>query len=155
MDSTIWQEAEVISEQVRVINRLLRQAVEADMEQSGLTAPQVTALRILVKSGGLSLKELSARMGLAHSTVSGIVDRLEKRELVARQVDPDDRRISRVVVTDLVTQYVGEVMQSQNQSRLARALQLGAPEERRLVQEGLRLLGRWLEEVSEGPPPAP
>jgi DNA-binding MarR family transcriptional regulator len=155
MDSTIWQEAEVISEQVRTINRLLRQAVEADMEQSGLTAPQVTALRILVKSGGLSLKELSARMGLAHSTVSGIVDRLEKRELVARQVDPDDRRISRVVVTDLVTQYVGEVMQSQKQSRLARALQLGSPEERRLVLEGLRLLERWLEQVSEGPPPAP
>lgn len=108
-----------------------------------------------MKSGGLSLKELSARMGLAHSTVSGIVDRLEKRELVTRQVDPDDRRISRVVVTDLVTQYVGEVMQSQKQSRLARALQLGTPEERRLVLEGLRLLGRWLGQVSEGPPPAP
>ena len=35
---------------------------------------------------GLSVKELSRRMGLSHSTVSGIVDRLERRGLVARRV---------------------------------------------------------------------
>jgi hypothetical protein len=46
-----------------------------------LTPAQVAALRILVDElrqcgGGLSLSELNRRMGLAHSTVSGIVSRL-------------------------------------------------------------------------------
>ena len=36
-------------------------------------------MRIVVRNDGISLKELSAAVNLAHSTVSGIVDRLEKR----------------------------------------------------------------------------
>jgi len=46
----------------------------------------------LVDSGGLSLKLLSEKVSLAHSTVSGIVDRLEKRGMVKPGVLASHRR---------------------------------------------------------------
>ena len=49
-------------------------------------------MHVLVHSEGISLRALSKELGLAHSTVSGIVDRLEKRGMVVRQTDEADRR---------------------------------------------------------------
>jgi DNA-binding MarR family transcriptional regulator len=42
--------------------------------------PQSAVIQAVVKHDGISLKDLSREVSLAHSTVSGIVDRLEKRE---------------------------------------------------------------------------
>jgi len=41
----------------------------------------------LARHGGMSVKELSQKVGLSHSTVSGIVDRLERKGLAARVQD--------------------------------------------------------------------
>ncbi len=72
-----------------------------------LTPPQVLALEALVDhhretGAGLSLSELSRRMGLAHSTVSGIVTRLERRGLLRRTTRPDDRRFVAIELTQPV-----------------------------------------------------
>ena len=52
-----------------------------------MTVPQVNALEELTRVDGLSLKALSARMGLSHSTVSGIVDRLGRRGFVLKALE--------------------------------------------------------------------
>ena len=73
--------AQEIEDHVRAVRQILRQPVEAEFARGNLTAPQRSVMQALFHGGGLSLKELSRRVGLAHSTVSGIVDRLEKRGL--------------------------------------------------------------------------
>jgi DNA-binding MarR family transcriptional regulator len=50
---------------------------------------------------GLSHGELAERLFAQRSTVSGIVDRLEDRGVVARETDPDDRRGLRLSLTPL------------------------------------------------------
>jgi DNA-binding MarR family transcriptional regulator len=45
-------------------------------------------------------------MGLAHSTVSGIVDRLEHKKLVHRQLDLQDRRYIRICLNQAVREYM-------------------------------------------------
>ena len=60
--------------------------------QFGLTGPQLWALWELNRAGTLSLKALSQRMHLEPSTVTGVVDRLQKRGLLVRVPDPEDRR---------------------------------------------------------------
>ncbi len=61
--------------------------------QHGLTGPQVTALKILEELGTLSLSELSARMSAKNSTITGIVDRMERDGLVKRERSESDRRV--------------------------------------------------------------
>lgn len=55
---------------------------------------------LLQLSDPLPMSELASRLGCDSSNVTGLVDRLEARRLVARQASFDDRRVKHVVLTD-------------------------------------------------------
>jgi DNA-binding MarR family transcriptional regulator len=57
----------------------------------------IKALHML--DGPLAMKDLGRRMHCDPSFVTGIADMLEKRGLAARESDPDDRRVKRLVLT--------------------------------------------------------
>src|SRR6185312_16627789 len=84
--------AQELEQHLTAIRQEIRRPVEAEFAKGGLTGPQRSVMQAVVHSEGRSLKELSAQVGLAHSTVSGIVDRLEKRGMLKRNANPTDRR---------------------------------------------------------------
>jgi MarR family transcriptional regulator, organic hydroperoxide resistance regulator len=64
-----------------------------------LSPPQAYALRQLAPERPLPMGDLADSLACDASNVTGIVDRLERRGLVARQVSPVDRRVKTLVVT--------------------------------------------------------
>ena len=66
----------------------------------GLTGPQVTAVKMLESLGDLSLSALSERMSAKNSTVTGIVDRMERDGLVQRIRSETDRRVVLIRLTE-------------------------------------------------------
>lgn len=66
----------------------------------GLTGPQISALKILEAVGELSLSELSERMSARNSTITGIVDRMERDGLVVRERSQSDRRVVKLRATE-------------------------------------------------------
>lgn len=78
-------------------------------------------------------------LGTSHSTVSGIVDRLQARSLVQRVQDDADRRYTRIRVTERVDHYV-QNMEVGAFGRLATALGNATDEQRRTIHDGLALL---------------
>src|SRR5271165_4020574 len=74
----------------RILDGMIRVFYEARQHSQslkaryGITAAQLQLLKLLEKQGDLTHSELSERLYLRGSTVSGIIDRLEKRELVKR-----------------------------------------------------------------------
>jgi DNA-binding MarR family transcriptional regulator len=135
--------AQEIDAHLRAIRRELRKPLATEIARGELTAPQ-RSMQILVGVDGLSLKELSRRAELAHSTVSGIVDRLEKRGLVARRPDSKDGRFSRIVVTDPVRNFVRHRLPELTRQPLIAALRRAKPRERTKIFVGLRALRRAL-----------
>ncbi|MBC7088341.1 MAG: MarR family transcriptional regulator [Tissierellales bacterium] len=75
-----------------------------------LTAPQFTALQILINSGGMTISELSQKMDLACSTITDLVDRMEKSELVKRTRDEKDKRVVRVTTLKKGGEVLNKVM---------------------------------------------
>lgn len=144
----LLREAEEVERAVRVLYRLLRRPFDPDIAASGLTAPQIDVLEELTRDDGLSLKELSARMALSHSTVSGIVDRLQRRGLVGREQNPKDRRYSRILLSEEVREYVRYMSPSRGLGPIPRALALASPEERAQILGGVGTLRRLLEKVA-------
>jgi DNA-binding MarR family transcriptional regulator len=65
----------------------------------GITGPQLWTLKTISQNGSLSLGELSERMYLHPSTITGIVDRLEKKAYVLRDRGEKDRRVVKVRLT--------------------------------------------------------
>ncbi len=109
-------------------------------------------MRALVQHDGMSLRDLSKELGLAHSTVSGIVDRLEKQGLVARRADESDLRVSKIVVSTQVRDFLRDRWPSLEMHPLAEALRGASPAEREEVAQGLRTLRRLLERAAANPP---
>lgn len=87
--SDVDQVLEVIiylyTESRRITKELARRA--------DLTGPQLTVVKLLEQIGDMSLSELSERIRAQNSTVTGIIDRMVREGLVARERSKDDRRV--------------------------------------------------------------
>lgn len=138
------QEAKRIEAQLQAIRRKLRQRLEAEFARGQLTAPQRMVMGELVRADGLSLKDLSARVSLAHSTVSGIVDRLQKQGLVERAPQTTDRRVTLIRASAAVRRFLKNKMPALTLTPLLKALESASEKELREVQRGLNTLERLL-----------
>ena len=67
---------------------------------SGLTAPQILLLQALRKIEGSTVGQLANEVSLSHATVTSILDRLEKRQLVRRERSTIDKRKVHVHLTE-------------------------------------------------------
>lgn len=67
---------------------------------TGLTAPQILLLQTIRNKGRSTIGELAADMSLSQATVTTILDRLEKRELVYRVRSEEDKRKVHAHLTD-------------------------------------------------------
>jgi DNA-binding MarR family transcriptional regulator len=75
----------------------------------GLTGPQLAVMKMLEPVGKLSLSELSWRIRARNSTVTGIIDRMEREGLVERQRSDEDRRVVHIVLTKKGQRLASEV----------------------------------------------
>jgi DNA-binding MarR family transcriptional regulator len=84
-------------------------ALSAALAGENLTAGEINALANLGAVGGagaagaegsLSVRELSERTGTRASTLTGILDRLENRGCLVRELDAGDRRSFRLSLTE-------------------------------------------------------
>lgn len=78
------------------------------VEQSGLTGPQWLTLREAARLGRPPAGVLARAVNLSQPTVSGILDRLERRGLVERVRDNEDRRSVAVSVTEVGQRLLAE-----------------------------------------------
>jgi DNA-binding MarR family transcriptional regulator len=60
----------------------------------------IGVLMSLWREDGLKMIELGRRAGLEPSTMTGLLDRMERDGLLYRSADPEDRRALRVYLTD-------------------------------------------------------
>jgi DNA-binding MarR family transcriptional regulator len=67
---------------------------------TGLTAPQILLLQTLRDKGQITIGELAQEVSLSQATVTTILDRLEKRELVYRQRSETDKRKVHAFLTE-------------------------------------------------------
>jgi len=79
---------------------ILSRNFQKSLEPFDITLEQWGILNALWSKDGITLKELSAKVNKDHTNLSRIVDKLEKKELLRRSLDPGDRRALRLEVTE-------------------------------------------------------
>jgi len=70
------------------------------VKTTGLTAPQMLLLQAIRDMGDVTIGELAKKISLSQATVTTILDRLEKRELVKRVRSTTDKRKVHAYLTD-------------------------------------------------------
>lgn len=107
--------------------RAIRQCYDQRFADLGLNLSEASLLAFVEESGPLSQTRLAQRLGLGRAATGSVIDSLEKRGLVERQPDPDDRRVWLVTVTragkDLVEQVNAsdQVLRSELRAGISRA----------------------------------
>jgi DNA-binding MarR family transcriptional regulator len=89
-----------IMQSLRRIFKAIQQYSEEVLKEFGVTGPQLWLLKTLRHEKGNSVTELSRKMHLHVSTVSSILDRLERSGYIARKREDTDRRVVTVHLTD-------------------------------------------------------
>jgi DNA-binding MarR family transcriptional regulator len=77
---------------------LLRRLRRED-DASGLPAPQLSAMSVIVFGGAITLGALANAEQVRPPTITKLVAALEEQGLVEREPDPQDRRVMRVKAT--------------------------------------------------------
>ena len=102
-----------MSKQIGVVAGLVRSAFLVDAvyaksaREYGITSQQGQLLCVLMaRPRGMS--DLGATLGLAKSSLTGLVDRTERNGLVRREPDPEDQRAVRVALTSRGSRLVDE-----------------------------------------------
>jgi DNA-binding MarR family transcriptional regulator len=144
-DESLLKLAQEVDQHLSVIRQRLREPLQTEFARGGLTGPQRMVMQALVQSQGLSLKQLSARVSLAHSTVSGIVDRLQARGMVSRQKDEADGRATVIAPSPEVREFLVNRMPELAISPLTEALSAASDSEKATVLRGLKKLRSLIE----------
>ena len=118
--------------------RLLRLLRRED-DSSGLSAPRLSALSVLVFAGPQSLAELAAAEQVRPPTMSRIVDGLVEAGLVTRDVKPGDRRSVRIAATEEGRRLLEAGRERRVRALTARLARL-AESERRALTRGVEIL---------------
>ena len=80
--------------------RNLARVYEHTVQALGLNVLEWYALRALYRQDGLSASQLAAQVCRHPSSMTGLLDRMERKGLVRRRIAPDDRRSVQIFLTE-------------------------------------------------------
>lgn len=89
--------------------RKVHRYYEGNLSQYGITPSQFYVLSEIWEKDGLKFKELAKKLEMDGSTLTSILDRLERLDLVERRNDPEDRRSLLVFLKEKAKQKINEI----------------------------------------------
>jgi len=95
--------------------KLLKREFEARLAVVDLTVPQIYVLRSLWESDGLPISHLSSLACSDGPTLTSLLDRLEAKDLIVRERDPNDRRVVRIYLRPRGRELKEGVMKAGNE----------------------------------------
>ena len=131
---------------LRHVSASVRKRGRAILVNFDVTPVQFDALTNIDRAGDLTIGDLSARLGLAYSTTTDLVDRMEQRGYVQRVRDAADKRVVRVRALASGRAVIEEVLAARR-AYLSTVLDRVADADRQTLLSILQLLDRRLRGV--------
>jgi MarR family transcriptional regulator, organic hydroperoxide resistance regulator len=143
--ATIEDLARQIEQRLTSIRQHLRRPLEAEFARGHLTGPQRSVMSVIVAaSEPLRIREVTAAVGLAQSTVSGIVDRLVQAGMLVRRDDPKDARASCISASPAVRTFMEKKVPQLTLSPLLAALRSGGRKDAETILDAITRLDALL-----------
>jgi len=105
-----------------------------------LTLPQLGVVAVLAENGPSKVSSIADQVGLANSTVSGIIDRLVKKNIVLRNRLEEDRRTVLISLAEGSERFYEEFKARRNAYMLEKLKTLDEEETRGLIDSVTRLI---------------
>ncbi len=99
-DSTIPQSFSGVFRLIYKINKQIEKLQRNNIQTTNLTPTQYLILKQLWENDGRQFKELADLCSCSRSTITGVIDTMEKNKLVKREANLEDRRSLFVKLTE-------------------------------------------------------
>jgi len=119
-----------------------------------LSLVHLHVLAVLDVDGAIPMRALAGSLDVSQASATGIVDRMEQRDLVQRRRDDEDRRVIRVALTETGRRMI-EGLATERRERLAKVLDELTDDELRGFLRGSRALSRARERLHATLPDSP
>ena len=141
-----------VIDNVRRIFQAINEYSKTAERTTGLTGPQLWAIKILADATTLRVSDLARHMYLRPATVVGILDRLEAKGLVTRTRSKEDRRVVDLHLTAMGQELAAKAPEVA-QALLLKGLEKLPDEQFHHVEEGMKQMVRMLgaEQISPQP----
>ncbi|PQP81635.1 MarR family transcriptional regulator [Paenibacillus sp. PCH8] len=122
--------------------------VVKDIERYGISNENFMVLELLYNKGPHTVQSISEKFSIPSGSITYVVDKLEKKELVKREPSPTDRRSSIVVITDQGQNVFKEIF-PQHVEVISKNLSSITNEEKIQLTDLLKKLGLGASKINE------
>jgi DNA-binding MarR family transcriptional regulator len=132
-------------ELLRQINKEISKCLMPIFREKKLSIAEISVLMRLYRTAACRATDLATMIGIPASTVTGILDRLEKRGLLKRRQDPNDRRSVLIEAAPRTREFVAQLMTPMEGMMREAFRSMPESRTRRLIED-LRFVLKALEE---------
>ncbi|MGO4889220.1 MarR family winged helix-turn-helix transcriptional regulator [Anaerobacillus sp. MEB173] len=118
----------------------VKKRVEEDIRTYGLNPTEFAVLELVYSKGDQPIQKIGEKVLIASSSITYVVDKLEKKGLIERKPCPKDRRITYAVITAAGNDLMSEVFPKHREAISDICSGLDAGEKQLLIQH-LKKLG--------------
>ncbi|MBU3097911.1 MULTISPECIES: MarR family winged helix-turn-helix transcriptional regulator [Clostridium] len=141
----IFNESIEVARLFQEVMQLFKHSMTKVLCDTGMSAPQGMVLGLLSKKKKMKITELSNDLCLSNSTVSGIIDRLEKQKMVVRERSEKDKRVVYVSIAPNF-EDMHKTFHKQFEKNIADVMSKGDAQEIHKIFEGLDVLKKLLKD---------
>lgn len=124
-----------LQDKLEQLEEVTRPIIPKDWMTIDLTMPQLKVVMTLFREGPTRMSEIASGMGVTLATSTGVVDRLVRRGLVARESFPGDRRVVVCRLSEEGQSYMRRLWLS-GRTQIQRLLGVMTPEQLETVAKG-------------------
>src|SRR5690625_1957862 len=95
-----------------VLNRALdaiKTHIEADIKRYGLNPTEFAVLELIYSKGDQPIQKIGEKVLIASSSITYVVDKLEKKKMLRRKPCSNDRRITYATITTAGVEFMDDV----------------------------------------------
>ena len=118
----------------------IKKRVEEDIKCLGLNPTEFSVLELIYSKGDQPIQKIGEKVLIASSSITYVVDKLEKKKLIERKPCHKDRRITYAAITNEGTELMNEVFPKHRAAMKAICGGLDSKEKEVLIEQ-LKKLG--------------
>jgi len=126
----------------------VQKRVEENIRSFGLNPTEFAVLELVYHKGDQPIQKIGEKVLIASSSITYVVDKLEKKDLLKRAPCPKDRRVIHATITSAGKQLMQTIFPEHQQAIEEILGGLSLDEQKKLI-EPLKKLGIYAEELSK------
>lgn len=129
----------------RTLNSI-KKRVEEDIKCLGLNPTEFAVLELIYSKGEQPIQKIGEKVLIASSSITYVVDKLEKKKFLQRKPSPKDRRIIYAVLTEDGKKFMDEVFPKHKLAIQQIVAGLDADEKEMMIEQ-LKKLGYYAQNI--------